>query len=137
MTVGGVRIGEEPDLTADEFAGVLRDSGLASRRPADDHARLETMLQRADLIMTARREGRLLGVARTITDFVYCAYLSDLCVSRSEQGSGIGRDLVEQTRTRLGPSVMLVLLSAPGVEPFYRHLGMTKHEGAFVLHRAG
>ena len=66
----------EPSLTSDEFIDLLVRSTLAERRPVEDRERIETMLRNADLILTARIEGRLVGVARAITDFAYCCYLS-------------------------------------------------------------
>ena len=62
----------EPDLSAEEFRTVLIASTLAQRRPVDDPARLDTMLRNADLIVTARDDGRLVGISRAITDFSYC-----------------------------------------------------------------
>jgi hypothetical protein len=70
----------EPELSADEFISVLRRSTLAERRPVDDRDRIELMLRHADLIVTARSGGLLVGVSRAVTDFSYCTYLSDLAV---------------------------------------------------------
>ncbi|RZK95110.1 MAG: GNAT family N-acetyltransferase, partial [Methylobacterium sp.] len=78
-----IAYGIEPDLDAAEFRRVLIESGLAVRRPIDDPSRLARMLAQADLVVTARRDGDLVGIARTHTDFAFCAYLSDLAVSRS------------------------------------------------------
>ncbi|HEY0146088.1 MAG TPA: hypothetical protein VGB93_08035 [Methylovirgula sp.] len=52
----------EPHLTVEEFRDVLVASTLAERRPASDLARLAPMLREADIIITARHEGRLVGV---------------------------------------------------------------------------
>src|ERR1700742_4157867 len=75
----------EPHLTAEEFRAVLVSSTLAERRPADDLARLARMLREADIIVTARHEGRIVGVSRAISDFSYCCYLSDLAVDAAYQ----------------------------------------------------
>jgi len=55
------------------------------------------MLQHADVVVTARVEGRLVGVSRAITDFSYCTYLSDLAVDEAFQRRGIGRELIRRT----------------------------------------
>jgi hypothetical protein len=78
----------EPGLTAEEFRAILVASTLAERRPADDLARLDRMLRAADIIVTARDGARLVGVARAITDFSYCCYLSDLAVDAAYQRQG-------------------------------------------------
>ncbi|MGH6777930.1 MAG: GNAT family N-acetyltransferase, partial [Bradyrhizobium sp.] len=87
----------EPKLSAEEFQSILRASTLAERRPAQDIDRLDKMLRHADLVVTARDAGRLIGVARALTDFSYCCYLSDLAVDAQYQRQGIGQKLIEET----------------------------------------
>src|SRR5262249_49677022 len=87
----------ESGLSALEFQDILMASTLAERRPAKDLERLETMLRKADIIVTARDGGRLVGVSRAITDYAYACYLSDLAVDQKYQRQGIGRKLVEET----------------------------------------
>lgn len=84
----------EPDLSAAEFIDVLNRSTLGQRRPVDDLDRIEKMLRNASVIVTARNgDGWLVGVSRSISDFTYCTYLSDLAVDQSFQKQGIGRRL--------------------------------------------
>ena len=121
----------ESGLEVAEFGAVLRESGLGKRRPVDDEARLEKMLRGANLIVTARLEGRLVGAARSITDWSYCLYLSDLAVSRDTQGRGIGRALIERTRAEVGLAVSVLLVAAPGAVSFYEGIGMPRVDAAF------
>jgi predicted N-acetyltransferase YhbS len=114
----------EPDLSVPEFRAILIASTLAERRPIDDAERLDKMLRHADLIVTARDEGRLVGVSRAITDFSYCCYLSDLAVDVAYQRQGIGKRLIEETRARAGESAALILISAPAAEAYYPRIGM-------------
>jgi len=130
-----VRYGIEPDLDAAEFRRVLVESGLAARRPADDLPRLALMLERADLVVTARRDGVLVGVARTLTDFAFCAYLSDLAVCRSAQGLKVGQGLIAATRAAVGPQASLLLTAAPDAITFYDHIGMPRVGDAFRYDR--
>ncbi len=123
-------------IGAAEFADILRRSGLAERRPADDPARLQRMIDGANLIVTARDEtGALVGVARSITDHAYICYLSDLAVDRAWQGKGVGTALIEATRREAGPECACLLLSAPDAEGFYERIGMPRHERAFLYPR--
>ena len=121
----------EHDITSEEFRELLVDSGLAERRPAEDLPRLERMLRGSNLVITARLGGKLVGIARSVTDFAYCCYLSDLAVSKAVQGQGVGRQLIEQTRLQCGPEVSVILLSAPGAVTFYESIGMPRHNAAF------
>ena len=125
----------EAGLAAAEFEAVLRESGLGEERPMKDAARLEKMLREAGLIVTARLDGRLVGVARSVTDWSLCCYLSDLAVSRDAQGRGIGRALIERTRAEVGPEVSLLLAALPGAVTFYEGIGMPRLEHAFHYRR--
>ena len=131
-----ITYGLEPDLGVDEFAHALQASGLAPRRPSDI-ARLEAMLRGAQIIVTARDEGRLVGVARSITDWAYCLYCSDLCVDSAYQGRGIGKALLAQTAETAPAVKTCLLLSAPGAVSFYEAAGFRRHEGAFVFAQRG
>lgn len=123
---------QEPDLSAAAFASLLAASGLAERRPSDI-SRLDAMLRGAQLVVTARDDGALVGVARSITDWAYCLYCSDLCVAASHQGRGIGKALLGQT-ARAAPQVKsCLLLSAPGAVGFYEAAGYPRHDGAFLF----
>ena len=125
----------EPELGVEEFRQVLLESTLAERRPAEDPRRLERMLRGADVIVTARDEQGIVGVARSISDGAWCCYLSDLAVSRRVQGRGVGRELIEQTRRAVGPEVCVLLLAAPRAVSFYEHIGMPRAREAFLHHR--
>lgn len=116
----------EPQLSAEEFQAVLVASTLAERRPAQDLKRLDEMLRHADLVVTARDDRRLVGIARAITDFAYCCYLSDLAVDTQFQHKGIGRRLIEETHRAAGETTSLILLAAPAAESYYPKIGM-KH----------
>lgn len=106
-----IEFASEPQLSAEEFQAVLVASTLAERRPAQDLKRLDEMLRHADLVVTARNDRRLVGIARAITDFAYCCYLSDLAVDTQFQHKGIGRRLIEETHRAAGETTSLILLA--------------------------
>ncbi|MBB3054477.1 GNAT family N-acetyltransferase [Mucilaginibacter gotjawali] len=122
----------ESALNPDEFIDVLRRSTLAERRPVDDPERIKLMCRNANLIITARQNGLLVGVARSITDFVYCTYLSDLAVDSSLQKQGIGVRLIRETKKH-SIQAKLILLSAPAAVNYYPKIGMKRHEYCFML----
>ena len=125
----------EQALTAAEFIDVLQRSGLSERRPVDDRDRIERMLAHSNLIVTARVDGRLVGVSRALTDFGFCCYLSDLAVDAACQRRGIGRELVRRTHEAAGLHTTLILLAAPAARDYYPHIGMTKHDSCWVVPR--
>ena|SRR5579863_5354003 len=126
----------EPNLAAEEFRDVLIASTLGARRPADDLKRLDRMLRNANIIVTARDDDKLVGVARALSDFSYCCYLSDLAVDHAYQRRGIGQRLIDETRAKAGPETTLILLSAPAAESYYPKIGMKKHESCWIFSRA-
>jgi predicted N-acetyltransferase YhbS len=122
----------EKDLTVEEFQTVLIKSTLGERRPVDDLERLQAMLTNADIIVTARDNGKLVGIARSITDSVYCTYLSDLAVDEAYQKMGIGKELIRQTKLAASKAI-LILLSAPAAVSYYPKIGMTPFENCYFL----
>ena len=102
----------EPGLSVAEFVDVLARSGLGERRPVGDLDRIGTMLEHADMIVTARAGGVLVGVARSVTDFSFCCYLSDLAVDRQWQGRGIGTALMARTKTAATAKVSATVSAA-------------------------
>jgi ribosomal protein S18 acetylase RimI-like enzyme len=128
----------ETALDVHEFRTVLAESGLGATRPLDDLPRLAAMLSGAQLVVTARLQqpgSPLVGVARCITDFVWCCYLSELAVSGAAQGMGVGRGLLEATRRHLGPKASLVLASMPDAVGFYERIGMPRMPNTFCYRR--
>lgn len=123
---------EGADLDVDEILEVYRTSGLGERRPIDDRERFTAMQRNANLVVVCRDEGRLVGIARSISDFSYVTYLSDIAVTRDYQRAGIGRALIDKTRQE-APSAKVVLLSAPAAADYYPHIGFSRHDSAWVL----
>jgi predicted N-acetyltransferase YhbS len=120
------------DIALDEMIELYIDSTLGERRPVDDRERMDRMLKEANLVLTAWDEALLVGISRSITDWVYSTYLSDLAVRADFQGRGIGRELVRLTR-EAAPQATVILLAAPKAVDYYPRIGMTRHESAWVL----
>ena len=121
------------DLDLDQVLGLYHDSSLGERRPIDDRQIASDMLRHANLVVTAWDQEKLVGIARSLTDFSYVAYLADLAVRRSHQRRGIGAALIDKTRARMGPRSIIVLLSAPAAVAYYPHIGFQPHNSAWVL----
>ncbi|WAX76346.1 GNAT family N-acetyltransferase [Streptomyces sp. KMM 9044] len=120
-------------LDLDEVLAIYHESGLGERRPVDDRDRMAAMVREANLIVVARdADGALIGIARSVSDFSYVTYLSDIAVVRRHQRSGVGLALLEATR-REAPDAKVVLLSAPAATAYYPRVGFTRHDSAWVL----
>ncbi len=122
-----------PDLGVEDFINVLRRSTLGERRPIDDPETIRGMLEHADVLVTARVDGLLVGISRAITDFSYCTYLSDLAVDEAHQRRGIGKELIRRTHEAAGRHTLLVLLAAPRARGYYPHIGMAGHDSCWII----
>ena len=125
------RKGPIADQDLEQAFAVYRESGLGERRPIGDRERFEAILRNANLVLTAWDGEEMVGIARSITDWAYVAYLSDLAVKRSHQKQGIGKELIRLTRAALHPKAMLLLLAAPAAVEYYPHLGFKHHPQAW------
>lgn len=122
----------EDNVSLEAFREVLINSSLGERRPVNEPERLAKMLEYGNLIVTARDNGKLIGISRSLTDFSYCTYLSDLAVDTNYQRKGIGKELIKRTKLE-APKAKLILLAAPDAISYYAHIGMTQFEFCYYL----
>lgn len=122
-------------VTAEQFIELLRESTLAERRPIEDHECIEGMVANSNLMVTAWDGNKLVGIARSITDFHYACYLSDLAVDKKYQKAGVGKKLQSLTQEQLGPKCKLLLVAAPAANSYYEHIGFTNNTRCWILER--
>lgn len=123
-------------LDVEEVIELYRRSTLGERRPVERPDQFAAMLANANLIITAWDEKKLVGIARSLTDFAYVAYLSDLAVDQAYQKMGIGQRLIAETKQRLWPECKIVLFSAPLANAYYPKLGFESNPRGWMLHGA-
>ncbi len=126
---------EEPGLSVEEYVAVLGETTMRSKRPLANAARIGEMLRGAGLIVTARRDGEILGLARCLSDGAWVAYCAELAVRESAQGLGVGAGIIAATRKILGPRMSLILISEEEAIGFYTRIGMERIDRAFYLMR--
>ena len=125
-----------PNITPEEFINILKNSTLGDRRPIDDIETIKGMIDNADIIITAILNNKIIGVARAVTDFHYCCYLSDLAVDINYQNQGIGKQLINKVQELLNSNCKIILLSAPNATKYYPKIGFTQHNSAWTLSKA-
>ena len=125
------RIGNQLDL--DQVIELYLASTLGERRPVDERDRMAAMLANANLVVTAWDGDLLVGISRSVTDFAFATYLSDLAVRLSHQRHGIGKELMRITQRESGPKTTVILLAAPKAVDYYPHVGFTQHNSAWIL----
>ena len=122
-------------ILADDFIDILTRSTLSQRRPVDDLDCMQGMIENANLMITAWDGEKLVGVARSMTDFHYACYLSDLAVDIAYQKLDIGKKLIDFTQRELGPKCNMILLAAPAAKDYYQHIGFEHHPRCWILNR--
>lgn len=120
-----------PDL--ETIVHLYDSSGL--NRPTADYERISNMYENSNLVVTAWDKDTLVGIARSLTDFCYCCYLSDLAVREEYKKAGIGRRMIELTKEKIGDETMLLLLSAPAAMDYYPKVGFQKVDNGFIIKR--
>jgi len=122
----------EQHVSLEEFQDILLQSGLSKRRPMGQPQFLERMISGANLLVTARENGKLVGLLRGLSDFCYRTFVADLAVAQSHQRRGIGKQLLARCR-QLAPEARILLLSAEDAVPFYQKIGFHLHERCYQL----
>ena len=125
------RIDITPDT--DQIIDVYNSSGI--NRPTVDKERIKKMYDNSNLIVTAWDNDKLVGISRSLTDYCYCCYLSDLAIRKDYQKRGIGKNLIEITKNEIGEQTALILLSAPIAMDYYPKVGFQKIDNAFSIKR--
>ncbi|MFA0904433.1 GNAT family N-acetyltransferase [Vibrio cholerae] len=120
-------------ITPEQFVDLLNQTTLGARRPTDNYECISGMLENANLLVSAWIGDQLVGIARSVTDFHYCCYLSDLAVSEQIQSKGIGKELIRQTFVSLKKGCKLILLSAPQATQYYPKIGFKRHNSAWLM----
>ena len=109
-----------------QFIALLQKTSLGARRPLAEAERIDAMLQNADLLISAWDDDHLVGIARAVTDYAYCCYLSDLAVDEAWQRRGIGARLLRDAMERFARVRQFLLLAddAPAPRAFYEAMGL-------------
>lgn len=76
-----------------------------------------------------RKDKKVIGLARVITDYGYVVYIADVIVRPDFQGQGLGRELMNKVMAFIkgmlkpGYRMMISLMAAEGKEEFYKKFG--------------
>lgn len=94
---------------------------------------MEGMLEHGSLLVTAWDAKKIVGMARAITDFHYACWLSELAVDQAYQRSGIGKQMVNLVRDKLGPHCKLRLAAAPAAADYYSRIGFQPNQRCWEI----
>ncbi|MGX7825234.1 GNAT family N-acetyltransferase [Actinokineospora sp. 24-640] len=119
-------IGPESGIPLDELLALYAAVGWSAY--TDSPSLLQAGVDGASYVVTARQGGRLVGLARALSDGATVCYLQDVLVHPAEQRRGIGRALVGAVLDRYRTVRQKVLLTddEPAQRAFYESLGYTE-----------
>jgi ribosomal protein S18 acetylase RimI-like enzyme len=129
-----IKYKETQDISPEDVSSVFEQSEI--KRPYHDLERLERMIRHANLIITAWAGDKMVGIARALTDYSYCCYLSDLAVDKNYQKHGIGKELIRRVQEKIGEEAALILIAAPSAVDYYPKIGFTRNERAYFIPRS-
>ncbi|MBP5567858.1 MAG: GNAT family N-acetyltransferase [Treponema sp.] len=115
-------------FTEEEYLDFRGGAGWTMVKPE----RVKELIKHSAFMVSAKVDGKTVGISRALFDYGYAVYISDVIVKPEYQGKGIGRKLVnyiiEKAKSYLAPDdyLMFVLVAAVGKSGFYEKLGFTK-----------
>lgn len=121
-------------MTIDVYTGFQEEeirrlyAGVGWTAYTDDMAALRRGFENSLLVLSAREEGRLIGLIRAVGDGHTVVFIQDLLVLPEKQRRGIGTALVKELLSRY-PQVRQIELATdqrPETVAFYRSLGFAE-----------
>ena len=127
-----MRVDWSDDLNSvdwEELSALYRVAPLGDKKPADLKRSFSNSLYRCFV----REDARLVGVGRALADGVDCAYICDIAVLPSHQGTGLGKQIVGRLVELSRNHRKVILYAVPGKEPFYRKFGFKRMTTAMAI----
>ncbi|MDE5456559.1 GNAT family N-acetyltransferase [Bradyrhizobium sp. CSA112] len=119
------------DVDWHELEALYRAAPLGNKN-ADD---LEVVFGNSMFCCLARDNGRLVGAGRVLADGRDCAYLCDVAVLPSHQGTGLGKQIIERLLAKSQGHAKIILYSVAGREPLYAKFGFLRMKTAMAIFR--
>ena len=113
----------------EELSQLFLAAPLGHKKPAD----LKVAFSNSMFTCFAFEAGRLVGVGRVLADGFDCAYICDMAVHPSHQGTGVGKAILTDLVNRSSGHKKIILYAAPGKESFYRKLGFKRMTTAMAI----
>lgn len=116
-------------LDWEELAALYRAAPLGNKTPEG----LKTAFGNSMFRCFVYDDGALVGVGRVLADGVDCAYVCDVALLPSHQGTGLGKEIVARLVALSQGHKKIILYAVPGKEPFYRKFGFRRMRTAMAI----
>lgn len=118
---------QNENLSFEEYYDFLKRSDLGAQYPKERfEERIRKLLTTRSVAITARNaEGKLIGVAFGITDFVYFLFVTDLGVDKFYTKRGIGSELLVRLQEAVGgeDDITVITVANEDAIGFYEKCG--------------
>lgn len=112
-----------------ELSALYKAAPLGDKSP--DH--LRKVFSNSLFKCFAYDAGRLVGAGRALADGGDCAYLCDIAVMPSHQGTGLGQQIVSSLVAQSRGHKKIILYAVPGKEAFYKRFGFLRMKTAMAI----
>ncbi|SFM77283.1 GNAT family N-acetyltransferase [Variovorax sp. OV329] len=116
-------------LDWEELSALYRAAPLGDKSPQG----LKTAFTHSMFRFLVYEDGALVGAGRALADGIDCAYICDIAVLPSHQGTGLGRELVSRLVEASRGHRKIILYAVPGKEAFYEKLGFARMNTAMAI----
>lgn len=117
------------DVDWDELSALYKAAPLGDKSAGH----LQTVFTNSMFRFFVRENGRLVGAGRVLADGRDCAYVCDIAVLPSHQGTGLGKQLVGRLVEASQGHKKIILYAVPGREPFYKKFGFRRMRTAMAI----
>jgi ribosomal protein S18 acetylase RimI-like enzyme len=113
----------------EELSALYRAAPLGDKEPSDLH----TVFSNSMFKCLVYDEGLLVGAGRALADGRDCSYICDIAVLPTQQGTGLGRQIIDHLVEKSRGHKKIILYAVPGKEPFYRKFGFLRMTTAMAI----
>lgn len=113
----------------EELSALYRAAPLGDKKPQS----LLTVFSNSMFKCFVYEDGRLVGAGRALADGADCAYVCDVAVLPSHQGSGLGKKIVAYLVGEARGHRKIILYAVPGKERFYQRFGFLRMKTAMAI----
>lgn len=119
----GINVQLDGPVQTEEVVEIYRANGWSSaEKPVD----LMAALQNSHALVTARMDGRLIGVGNAISDGHLVVCFPHMLVHPEYQRQGVGRAMMEKMQTRYRGFHQQILLADGDAVAFYERIGFSR-----------